>query len=52
MLCCLAASFVSLSLVARAKTLPQVAFGRVIGTEGREAEREGGRRKGGKVSDK
>ncbi|KAM3569762.1 hypothetical protein VYU27_008142 [Nannochloropsis oceanica] len=31
MLCCLVASFVSLSLVARAKTLPQVAFGRVIG---------------------
>lgn len=31
MLCCLMASFVSLSLVARAKTLPQVAIGRVIG---------------------
>ena len=42
MLCCLAASFVSLSLVARAKTLPQVAFGRVIGTDGREGGREGG----------
>ena len=31
MLCCLFASFVSLSVVARAQTLPQVAFGRVIG---------------------